>query len=88
MALETTYASSKEPSVFLNKEDFDIGATHAVINKCSTSIALNTKTLFVGLLEKVTDVRIITVGGEDHLPSHKGRLAYRGSMIKTRLENV
>ena len=41
------HATSKQPSVFLNKEDFDIGATYDVIHNYATDATLSTNTLFV-----------------------------------------
>ena len=47
MELATMHATSKQPSVFLNKEDFYIGATYDVIHNYATDATLSTNTLFV-----------------------------------------
>ena len=65
--------------MFMNKEDFDVGATHNAIDNWVMATVINAKSLFVGPLKKVTNAGIVTVGGEDYRPSHKeiARLSWK-----------
>ena len=72
MVLATIFATNHHPSKFFDRQDFNLGAICAVIDNCATATVLNNLSLFDGPLEKVSNVGIVTVGGDDHHPTHKG----------------
>ena len=73
LTLATIFTTQADASVFLDKHDFDLGRIHAVIDNCATATTLNNKSLFVGPLDEVSNVGIVTVSSEDYDPTRKSK---------------
>ena len=66
------FATTKEPSEFLDKRDFEVGSIAVVVDNCATMTALNNKSLFPGNLMPISKHSIIAVSGSDYKPTHIG----------------
>ena len=72
LAFTTIFVTAKNLTIFAGQHTFDHGTVNAVIDNCSTVTVLNDKSFFLHGLSQTNSVGLVTVGGDNHKPTHIG----------------
>ena len=68
----TIFATAKDPTIFADRHTFDHGLANDVTDNCAAATALNDKSISVDGLSQKKLVGLITLGGDNHKPTHIG----------------
>ena len=72
ISLTNIFTTHKDPLVFKDRTDFNLGSITAVVDNCATASVFNDKSLFVGKIIPKNQHSIVTVGGSNYEPTHVG----------------